>query len=301
MKISFNPRTRWILGVVPVFLGLLIWRGDWSTVAVALTLWSATFVVALVAKIKLNFLRSLAPETPRETVLEDWPRLDRAAWDEIGAAWRELGFAPIATLARGQVSSPTGAAVSQLWQRPERDAIVEVSQHFLPQNTLPVATFVVSYWGDGEALQQQARALEISVAPLASPLGDQGFPQTAPPSERLPVYSYSTHNRAPNWIFGLLLHPQVMGTRKAGDAPGALWETHLARRTMVSQALQSAPLTDDLERVLRAQSRVLAAIWHRRLSRDFARQLWRARRRDISRTEVWGDLESRLRETSAPN
>jgi len=234
-----------------------------------------------------------APNEPRETNLGDWPKLDHAAWDETARGWRELGFEPRATWVTGVPK--LGVSILQLWERSEEDALVEISQSFLPQRALPVTTMVLSFWGDGAALHEQADELQPVVAPIASPSTVAAPPNSVPASERLPIYSFGTHNRAPNWTWNLLLHPQLLGERLTGATPRTLWEIHLKRCAAMSQVLQQKPLEADLVALSLAEHRVTHALWHRRFQRHFSSQMWRAWRSGTSQTQTWGELETKLR------
>lgn len=276
-----------------------IWNRQWQALSFGLGCGLLWFLLMYPAAVRTSLLKATAPAAPRDTNFDDWPRLDRHAWDETARAWRELGFEPGVMWAVG--TPKLGLSVVQLWESAERDSLVEISQSFVPRRTLPVTTAVLSFWGDAAALEAQAHMSQTPVAPIASPLPVLALPSAAtngaaPDAERLPIYSHSTHNRPPNWVWNFLLHPQILGTRMTGAAPEALWQTHLARRAAISQVLNQAPIAGDLSALAHAEHLVTHALWHRRFQHRFTRQMWRARLRGTQPTEYLGDLESRLRE-----
>lgn len=293
-----NPRLRLVLAGVPLVLLLTpsILRGDWGFVALCLAIWVPIGIIAFAVRLKFALLRVTQPAAPRLTTLEEWPQLNRTAWDEVARGWQELGFEPRTTWVTGEAAPQFGVSVSQLWESAAKDALVQVSQTVLPRPALVVNSFVFSFWGDAALLQEQARALEMPApAPIASPLAAVAPAPAAPASERVPVTSYGTHNRARSGFLHLQIHPQVMGTRLTGAPPEELWQTHLARRGAISQALQQAPLAGDLAALVLDHSRVLTALWHRRFSRNFALHLVRALRRSPSQNEFWGELDAKIR------
>lgn len=227
---------------------------------------------------KRALLNSLHHWTTRPSSLGEFPRLDRARVELFSQQWQDLGFELCGAFAVG-FKNP---AFSLLLRHPTEGAIAEISQVFALKTALPVKCAVLSFWGDARDLERLSSDLEReqNTSPLSSPEGASRQPERVVGEDELLVWSYATHNRAPNGYWKVLRYSRVLGTRLAPDtSPAELWRVHLERRAFLDERIPAPRIEDDLVRVLQSHAVVLTQLWRTRCRRTpFWRFLARAQR-----------------------
>lgn len=200
-----------------------------------------------------------------------------------------LGFHSPNYFVGGESNPQLGVTLSCLFEH-ETGAIAQILQTYIRERKLPITLSIISYWGDEPELLKSAPSL-TETPPIAAPSAAATFKAAIP--DKLPIYSYATHNRAPSWVVNAFLHPQMMTQRMVGATPVQLWQTHQERRNAVSRVL-GPPLNGQSQLAL-AHTRLLRQVWAVHIRRTNAFKLiFGAMHMGTRQTETLGALEGQV-------